>query len=117
MPIKVKIAETAKERNDVYKLRHQVYVKEMGCYPNLNDNIIVDLFDTLPHCVNIIAYFEGEAIGTIRINLDSEILLPADTQFDFAPYRRQIEIQAKNDNQPVLFCSATMLAITKQWQG
>jgi hypothetical protein len=30
MPIKIEIAETAKELNDVYKLRYQVYAKEEG---------------------------------------------------------------------------------------
>ncbi len=117
MPIKIKIAETAKELNDVYKLRYQVYVKEEGRIENFKGGIIVDRFDTLPNTINIIAYTQNEPIGTFRINLDSEILLPADELFDFGPYRQKITEQLQSNNQTAIFCCASMLAITKQWRG
>ncbi|MCJ8267878.1 MAG: cyclic nucleotide-binding domain-containing protein [Psychrosphaera sp.] len=117
MPIKIKIAETAKELNDVYKLRYQVYAKEEGRFENLKGDIIVDQFDTLPNTSNIIAYIKDEPIGTIRINLDSEILLPGDEHFDFGPYRSQVSEQLQSNNQTAVFCCASMLAITEQWRG
>ncbi|MFT4930049.1 MAG: CRP/FNR family cyclic AMP-dependent transcriptional regulator, partial [Phenylobacterium sp.] len=80
MAIRIKVARTAKELNDVYRLRHEVYVEGEGYFKDMPGEVIVDQFDSVPLVANIIAYDEEtqRPVGTIRINGDSEILLPSD---------------------------------------
>jgi hypothetical protein len=118
MAIRIKIAETAKELVDVYKLRHQVYVEGEGYFKDMPGEMVIDHFDTLPKTLNVIAYSGETPVGTIRLNCDSEILLPGDETYDFSDYRRRVESQAKADNAPQpLIASAGMLAIAKAWRN
>lgn len=89
MTIKIKIAKTAKEIDDVFRLRYDVYVKEEGLYGDAYDahQRIIDQFDVVPGAANIIAYNGDEPIATIRINGDTEIGLPLDELYDYSPYR------------------------------
>ncbi|WP_111979969.1 N-acyl amino acid synthase FeeM domain-containing protein [Algibacillus agarilyticus] len=120
MSIRIKVATTAKELNDVYRLRKSVYVDGEGLFKELKNECIVDQYDSLPKVANIIAYDEGSqtAIGTVRINLDSEIGLLSDDLFDFNAYREQIQKQRQLEElPPPAFIGVGMLAIAKPWRN
>jgi len=118
MAIRVKAAESAKELADVYKLRHQVYVEGEGYFKDHPGDHIVDQFDTLPEVINVIAYKGNTAIGTIRLNKDSDIGLPCDEIYDFSHYRAQEKAKAKAEGLPEpIFCSGGMLAIAEDWRN
>ena len=118
MAIRIKVATTAKELNDVYRLRYQVYVETEGCFKDIKGNLIIDQFDAMPKVANIIAYEGHIPVGTIRVNLDSEILLPADEAYDFSGYRQSVANTSKNKEQPApIFVNAGMLAIAEQWRN
>jgi CRP-like cAMP-binding protein/predicted GNAT family N-acyltransferase len=117
MAIRIKVATTAQELLDVYKLRHQVYVEEEGKFSNVDNNVIVDEFDAVPQSLNVIAYSGSTPVGTIRLNCDSKIKLPSDCHYDFSEYRQRIIDQAiaKNQAKPLII-GVGMLAIDKQWR-
>ncbi|MDQ8208415.1 cyclic nucleotide-binding domain-containing protein [Coraliomargarita sp. SDUM461003] len=118
MSIRIKVATTAKELSDVYRLRYQVYVVEEGLYGSVSGDIIIDRFDALPNTANIIAYEGATPVGTMRTNFDSEVLLPADESYDFSEYRERAneQAQAQGLDRALLGCSG-MLAIAKKWRN
>lgn len=119
MPIKLKVATTATELNDVFELRYAVYVVEKKRFstPQQAEKRIVDRFDAMPGTVNFIAYSDDTPIATLRLNRDTEIGLPAEEYFDFSAIREKLN----NDyfdgviGKP-LICSGSMLAIHKEWR-
>ncbi len=121
MAIRLKIASNAKELNEVFKLRYDVYVREKGRFLSENetaDQYIVDRFDAVPDVANIIAYENDVAIACLRVNKDSAIGLPAEIHCDFSRAREKIE-QALVNNQaqePIIVCGG-MLAIHRQWRN
>lgn len=117
MPIRLKLATTAKELRDIYQLRYQVYAGE-GAFRDVQGDAIIDQFDTMPGVANVIAYDGDIAVGTIRVNLDTDILLPPDEIYDFSEYRARVSLEAENQHRsaPILV-SAGMLAIAKQWRN
>jgi CRP/FNR family cyclic AMP-dependent transcriptional regulator len=119
MAIRIKVAKTAKELNDVYRLRHQVYVEGEGYFKDMPGDLIVDQFDCMPRVANIIAYEEEcqTPVGTMRLNCDSEVQLPCDEVFDFVPYRVEVNHQRSLAGQsPAVVGSAGMLAIAEPWR-
>ena len=83
MDVQIRIARTASELDEVFRLRHRVYVDEEGYMPPRADGRLYDRFDAFPHTANIIAVIDGEIVGTARILEDDEIGSPADDFFDF----------------------------------
>jgi CRP-like cAMP-binding protein/predicted GNAT family N-acyltransferase len=113
--INIKIARSAKEIDDVFRLRYDVYVKEEGLYGNAYDahQRIIDQFDVVPGAANIIAYNGDEPIATIRINGDTDIGLPLDGLYDYSSYR-----SSELAKDPVsTFGCAGMLAIKAKWRN
>ena len=119
MPIKLKVASTAKELNDVFELRHSVYVVEKKRFRSraLNGNHIVDRFDAIPDVVNFIAYSGETAVATMRLNKDSAIGLPAEEYFDFSHVRSELDLGYRSGEcERPLLGSGSMLAIHKAWR-
>jgi len=130
MAVRLKVARTARELDDVFKLRYEVYVRERGKFSPSDDEIgdrIIDQFDAIPDTINIIAYNEenDQAIACMRINKDSEIGLPAEKHFDFSAARNELEqrrnhfssdIAPKGTKKPTLV-SGSMLAIRQEWRN
>lgn len=122
MTIRLKVAQSSQELEELYKLRAQVYA-EQGYFGAKQGNrkyreYLVDRFDTYPLCANIVAYSDdGEPIGTLRVNVDTGNKLPADEYFDFAPHRQEITEawKAEFGEEPRVVC-AGMLAVRKQWR-
>ena len=119
MGIRLKVAESAKELDDVFWLRHEVYANEEGYFDSTEgaNTYLVDRFDTHPKCANLIAYDGTEPIGTIRLNLDAESGLPPEDLYDFSAYRARLDSAWNVDqNGPLRIGSAGMLAIRKGWR-
>jgi len=112
------VATSAQELDDVYKLRHQVYVKTEGYFKNMAGKHIIDHFDTFPYVANIIAYSDNTPVGTFRISLDTPVLLPADELFNFGAYRERVNEEVQRERQQsAIIVSAGMLAIAKSWRN
>lgn len=112
----LKIANSAQELEDVFHLRHQVYViedKKFGGKP-LPGLRIVDHFDALPGTANIIAYEDEVAVGTIRITRELGAGLPAEEYYDFSAFKQ--ECAEKHSDQTVVTCGG-MLAIREGWRN
>ncbi|MEA1890947.1 MAG: cyclic nucleotide-binding domain-containing protein, partial [Pseudomonadota bacterium] len=120
MSIRLKVANTAKELDDVFRLRHEVFIQERGKYSSssLDYPRVVDHFDTMPDVANIIAYEGSKAIATLRVNRDSQIGLPAEEYFDFSDIRSRIKRKYQDSKgQEPIFVNASMLAIHKDWRN
>jgi len=117
MSVKLKVAHSARELNDVFWLRHEVYVIEDGKFGGkpLPGEGIADRFDALPRVANIIAYDGDEPVGTLRLNLDTGGSLPSEDIYDFSAYRQQT--LEKISAERCVIGSASMLAIRRHWRG
>jgi N-acyl-L-homoserine lactone synthetase len=86
MPVRIKIAETAAELDELFIARHKVFVEEEGYLASRNNGRIVDQFDAFPTTTNIIAEMEGHVVGGIRITTGSSSGLPSDHFYHFSPF-------------------------------
>ena len=116
MSIKLIVARTAKELDDVFKLRYEVYVLDKGRFSldsssNENKSRIVDRFDTIPGVANIIAYDNNNPVACMRVNKDSDIGLPAEIHFDFSSARKKVAQDCKKKQITPVIVSGGMLAI------
>lgn len=118
MAIRIKIAETSRELEDVYRLRYKIYHEEEGHFKDAANGMILDVHDAIPDVANIIAYDGDRPVGTIRINRDSAIGLPSEGSFDFSTYREKVRSrEQRQGNPPPAFGSAGMLAIAEEWRN
>lgn len=119
MPIRLKVARTEKELDDVFRLRHQVYVEERGKFSRRCDaHRIVDRFDAMPSVANIVAYDGDQAVATMRINRDSAIGLPPEAYFDFSSIRTRLESEwCESTGQEPVLVSGGMLAVHAKWRN
>jgi len=83
MPIKIVVAKTPKEIDEVFKIRHKVFVEEENLLSPTKDKRLVDKFDALPTTKNLIVLVDDRVVGSFRMTLDSEVGLPADEYYDF----------------------------------
>jgi len=75
MGIEIKVAESVAEETDVFKLRYEVFVEELGYQvPVIRDGMLTDCFDDNSHI--IVAYDNGNLVGSIRSNGAYEGKLP-----------------------------------------
>ena len=123
MAIRIKLATSSKELDDVFNLRYKVYVEERGKFDaSSNHNPrIVDHFDAIPGVVNVIAYSGSEAVAALRLNQDLDIGLPAEYYFDFSDIRKSLEKEYQEseggDRKPPCLVSGSMLAVHKDWRN
>lgn len=119
MGIRLRLAETAQELDDVFWVRRQVYTVEEGKFDDGRsaDRFLVDHFDAHPQCAKLIAYDGDEPIATVRVNLDTGAGLLPELLYDFAAERDRInrEWQVEHGVAPRLG-SAGMLAVRSRWR-
>ena len=66
----IRLATTAEEREQVFKLRYSIYVEEMGKSQHYADHKHKKVEEPLDSSANIFAAFQnGRVVGTIRNNL------------------------------------------------
>jgi len=83
MPIRITIAKSPEQIDEVFKIRHKVFCEEEEKFQNTPDGRIIDRFDAYPTTNNLIVLNEEQAIGSIRLTLDSTLGVPSDEFFDF----------------------------------
>jgi CRP-like cAMP-binding protein len=114
------VARTAKELDDVFRLRYDVYVRERGKFlaEGAGEERIVDRFDTLPGVANIVAYNNDQAIAAIRINQDTPLGLPAEEYICFSALRARLEKEAESaGGEPLRIVGGSMLVVDKEWRN
>ncbi len=113
MPIRIKVAQNAREIDDALWLRHEVFVLEDGKFGGkpLHGARLVDRFDAFPSVYHVVAYEGSEPVASMRLVKDSEAGMPVDELFDFKPYRGQAAGGAVAQ-----FGSAGMLAVRGRWR-
>ena len=119
MSIKLKVARTEKELDDVFRLRYDVYVRERDKFSEkraTSDGRIVDNFDALPGVANVVAYDGDIAIASFRVNRDSIEGLAPEKYFDFTQTRGLIEQSVAGGGASPCIVSGSMLAIHRQWR-
>ncbi len=84
MPISLKAAKTAQEKNDVYKLRYKVFVEEEKRFEHPPDRIF-DFYDTLEENINFIAIEDNKVVGSMRVTMENPMGMPAMEHYDFGP--------------------------------
>lgn len=69
----VRLAETAEERELVYRLRYETYVAEMNAFSSIADHAARRLTDAYDERSKLlIAYADGEAVGTMRLTFGAD---------------------------------------------
>ena len=120
MAIRLKVARTAQDLDDVYALRYDVFVEEKGRFSSAHIEScprIVDRFDAIPYATNIIAYDQDVAIACMRVNKDSEIGLPSEIHLDFSATREKIKQECLDKGVKPVIVSGGMLAIRENWRN
>ena len=118
MAIRLKLARTAKELDDVFRLRYDVYVAERGKFATDPRNPrIVDHFDTMPDVANVVAYDGDLAVASMRINQDTDIGLPAESYFDFSEIRQRLQQECDERRESLNIVGGSMLAIRKEYRN
>lgn len=86
MNIKIELATTLQELDDVFKLRHRVLVEEEGYLPPTSSGRVLDRFDATPDVATFTAHVDGELAGSIRFMKYTSAGASPDDYFDFKPY-------------------------------
>jgi N-acyl-L-homoserine lactone synthetase len=86
MSVKVKIAGTTHEVDQVFRLRHRVFVDEECYFERRHDRRIMDRFDAYPTTANLIAAVDGRIVGALRVVEETEAGSPCDEFFDIRPH-------------------------------
>lgn len=86
MSVRIRLATSPTDFDQLFKVRHRVFIEKQGFYPPTSDGRLVDRFDAFPTTANIVAVAEGRVVGGVRIVEPSPVGMPADHYFDFRPY-------------------------------
>ena len=89
MGVRIKLATTTEELDELFQVRHRVFISEKRYFSPSADGRLVDRFDAFPTTANIVAMAEGRVVGGVRIVEPSSAGAPADEWFDFLPYLRE----------------------------
>lgn len=86
MPCSFKVARSSRDKVNVYKLRHRVFVEEEERFHH-REGKIYDEFDALDETCSIIAICDKKPVGTVRATTeDNPLGLPPLEHYDFRPY-------------------------------
>jgi N-acyl-L-homoserine lactone synthetase len=65
-----RVAESSEDRDQIFRLRYEAYVREGTIQPNLNRRVI-DAYDSLPNAWTFGVDVDGKLAGSIRIHVSS----------------------------------------------
>jgi len=86
LKVRIKVAETTDEFDQLFRLRHRVYVEEDAYFAPRAGGRIYDRYDALPGTRNIIASLDGEVIGASRYTSASAAGTSAEEFYDFTAH-------------------------------
>lgn len=103
--IKIELANTAEERQAIYKLRYQVYHQEMRkqIQADHERQMIVDELDETGYL--FLAKIDSQVVGTVRLHIGHPNVLPAQINKYFSMYR----FHAYSLNRPLSYSSRLMV--------
>lgn len=107
---KIKIAETADEKEQVFNLRYQVYIEEQGRPSHYADHKYKRLEDPLDDSANIfVAYQNEQLVGTLRNNLA--------TNSNLEYYPQLYQMDTVGNAYPQYTSMSSKLIIKKELRG
>src|SRR3954463_13106798 len=86
MAVRIRQATSPTDFDQLFQVRHRVFVEEQRYFPPVHDGRLLDRFDAFPTTANIVASAHGRIVGGVRIVEPSAVGAPADEFFDFRPY-------------------------------
>ena len=107
MAYQIKLANTPDLIDQVFKLRHQVFVEQEGYLQATPNGRLIDRFDAYPTTSTFVVIHENRVVGALRLTLDSEVGVPADEYFDFRDH--------VPDESYVM--SAGLFCVSKEYRG
>jgi len=102
MAVRIRLATTPTDLDQIFQVRHRVFVQEKRYFPPTSDGRIVDRFDAFPTTANIVAYANGRVVGGVRIVEPSPVGAPADAYFDFRPYLPEKDVRVGSGSMLVV---------------
>jgi CRP-like cAMP-binding protein len=102
MTVRVRLATSPTDFDQLFQVRHRVFMEEKRFFPAIPDRRLVDRFDAFPTTANIVAVAEGRVVGGVRIVEPSPVGVPADHFFDFRPYLPQGNIRVGSGSMLVV---------------
>ncbi len=86
MTLRIKLASSTEEVDQVFQVRHRVFVGDGYMDPE-PDGRVVDRFDAYPGTVNFAVFWNERVVGAIRFTEhDESVGVAADEFFDFSEY-------------------------------
>lgn len=95
--LKISIAKTAQQIDDVLQLRHQVSANIQNPSVKASPLRLMDRFDTFPSTTHLVAKQNNCIIGSLRLTFDTPAGTPADAAYDF---RTALEGVLKDELEP-----------------
>jgi hypothetical protein len=86
MSVRIRLARTTDELDQLFSLRHRVMVDDERYLPPQPDGRLADRFDAYPTTVNVIALVDDRIVGAVRFVARTPAGTSADEYFDFAPF-------------------------------
>ncbi|HEY2410580.1 MAG TPA: GNAT family N-acyltransferase [Polyangiaceae bacterium] len=88
------IAKSAQDKQQAYRLRHEIFVRELGAFTASTREVEVDEFDA--RATHILAKCGDQVVGTCRVlpsmptpsNDGSRFATPGEAHYDYEPFRR-----------------------------
>jgi CRP-like cAMP-binding protein len=93
MAVRIRQATSPTDFDQLFQVRHRVFVEEQRYFPPVSDGRLVDRFDAFPTTANIVASAHGRVVGGVRIVEPSPVGAPADEFFDFRPYLPEKDVR------------------------
>ena len=91
MTVRIELAQTIRELDEVFKLRHRVMVDEQGYLEPRASGRVLDRFDASPGVATVTARVGDELVGSMRVMESRAHGTSADDYFDFGPHLRGTE--------------------------
>lgn len=89
MGIRIRIATSTSELEDLFRLRYRVYVDQEGAMPETSSKMIFDRFDAYPDTANVVALDNDRVVGGVRFVAPSVAGTSAEELYD---YTRVVQI-------------------------
>ena len=83
MSVHIVLATTPEQMDEVFRLRHRVFVEQEQLLEARTDGRLMDRFDAFPSTKILLVYSDGRAVGSVRMALDCEAGMPADAYYNF----------------------------------
>lgn len=110
-PLEIKTAETAEERQRIFRFRYEVYVDEMGKKPSVTNHEARTIQDELDDgAILLYAEADGELVGTVRLNVMRQKPFPE-------TWQRLYHIPAFAADYGDQMSMTSRMMVAKQWRG